>query len=268
MGLQNVDQKPERASPVSRERAAEALAADCGFSQEDCATAIRNALIGFGTPEIQRGISGGTDEPLFAFKLHQFIAGAGRLYSTLRPEGQRDVTFSGQIYNPENEEERLYPVHFCRNCGQEFHPVTLRHDGGREYFEKREIDDIPVEADEDDEGAEWGFLMPEPADSDFTFAGNDENYPEAWLEETNRGDRRLKSVYRKRRAQPHNVATHRNLRGRASKLVHAWKVPLLPDVQDCRQHIGPRHQQACLPERRGPEFGDDDPDHQHPAMDE
>ena len=206
IGLKNVDQKPERASPVSRERAAAALAADCGLCEEDCAAAIRNALIGFGTPENQRGASGGSGEPLFAFKLHQFIAGAGRLYSTLRAEGQRDVTFSGQIFNPNDEEERLYPVHFCRNCGQEFHPVTLRTDRGREYFEKREIDDIPVEADEDDEGAEWGFLMPEPADPEFTFVGDDEDYPEAWLEETKRGDRRLKSTYRKRRARLHDVA--------------------------------------------------------------
>ena len=167
-GLPNADQKPERASPVSREQAAAALATDCRLSEEDCATAIRNALIGFGAPENQRGLPGGTGEPLFAFKLHQFIAGAGRLYSTLRPEGQRDVTFSGQIFNPNNGEERLYAVHFCRNCGQEFHPVTLRADRGREYFEKREIDDIPVEAD--DEGAEWGFLMPEPDDPEFTFA--------------------------------------------------------------------------------------------------
>ena len=192
IGLKNVDHKPERASPVSRERAAAALAADCGLSEEDCAVALRNALIGFSTPENLRGVPDGNGEPLFAFKLHQFIAGAGRLYATLHPEGQRDVTVSGQIFNPNNEEERLYPVHFCRNCGQEFHPVTLRTDRGREYFEKREIDDIPVEADEEDEGAEWGFLMPEPADPEFTFGGDDEDYPEAWLEETKRGGRRLK----------------------------------------------------------------------------
>ena len=58
---------------------------------------------------------------------------------------------------------------------------------GREYFEKREIDDIPVEADEEDEGAEWGFLMPEPADKEFTFKGEDADYPESWLEVTPRG---------------------------------------------------------------------------------
>ena len=68
------------------------------------------------------------------------------------------------------------------------------------------IDDIPVEADEEDEGAEWVFLMPEPADPEFTFKGDDEDYPEAWLEKTKRGDRRLKLTYRKRRARLHDVA--------------------------------------------------------------
>ena len=206
IGLKNVDHKPERASPVSLNEAARALAADCGLSEDACASALRNALIGFSTPENQRGIPDGSSDPLFAFKLHQFIAGAGRLYATLRPEGQRDATFSGQIFNPRNEEERLYPIHFCRNCGQEFHPVTLRIDQGHEYFEKREIDDIPVEADEEDEGAEWGFLMPEPADKEFTFKGEDADYPESWLEVTPRGERRLKATYRKRRARLHEVA--------------------------------------------------------------
>ena len=206
LGLKNVDHKPERASPRSLQDAAKALADNCGLSEENCAAALRNALIAFSTPEHQRDVVGGRDEPLFAFKLHQFIAGAGRLYATLHPEGQRDVTFSGQIFNPSNGDERLYPTHFCRNCGQEFHPVTLRNSRGRQYFEKREIDDIPVEADEEDEGAEWGFLMPEPADPDFTFAGKDIDYPESWLEETNSGERRLKPAYRKRRAVLHEVA--------------------------------------------------------------
>ena len=205
IGLKNVNQKPERASPISLEKAAGDLSEKCGLSSASCTAALRNALIGFSTPENRRGADKGGDEPLFAFKLHQFIAGAGRLYATLRPEGERDVTFSGQIFNPRNEEERLYPVHFCRSCGQEFHPVTLRSAPGHAYFEKREIDDIPVEADEDDEGAEWGFLMPEPADEEFSFKGEDLDYPEAWLEETRGGQRRLKATYRKRRAREHFV---------------------------------------------------------------
>ena len=91
VGLKNVDHKPERARPVSLERAAKELADDCGLSEDDCTTALRNALIGFSIPENQRGVADGSGDPLFAFKLHQFIAGAGRLYATLGPEGERDA---------------------------------------------------------------------------------------------------------------------------------------------------------------------------------
>ena len=61
---------------------------------------------------------------------------------------------------------------------------------GAKRFEKREIDDIP--ANEDDEvqreKSQWGFLMPEPLDGPFEFGGRDEDYPEFWLEETNWGE--------------------------------------------------------------------------------
>ena len=204
VGLKNVEQKPERANPIPLADAARSLAVDSGVSEEDCKTALRNALMALSTPEVNRGVRDGTNDSLFAFKLHRFFSGAGRLYATLRPDVERDVTTTGQIFNPKDQEERLYPVHFCRNCGQEFHPVTLRAEDGRDCFEKREIDDIPVEPDEDDEGAEWGFLMPEPVDS--AFNGDDTDYPESWLEVAKNGAKRLKYSHRKHRARAYDVA--------------------------------------------------------------
>ncbi|MGM0561143.1 MAG: DEAD/DEAH box helicase [Pseudomonadota bacterium] len=207
IGLRNVETDPERSSPVELSRAATQLAEKTGHDTELCQKALRNALIAFSTPEQARGVKDGSDQPLFAFKLHQFISGAGRLYVTLHGEGERIPTFDGQKFAPEQSESRLYPTHFCRSCGQEFHPVTLRSDQGRSYFEKREIDDVPVEDDEDEgEDVEWGFLMPEPKDHAFTFQGEDADYPETWLEETRSGDKRLKSTYRKRRARHYLVS--------------------------------------------------------------
>ena len=205
IGLKNVESKPEREKPVSLEKAAMALSTDCGLDEATCAQALREALIGYSVPEKDRVEASNEHAPLFAFKLHQFVAGAGRLYMTLRPEGERDVTFSGQLFNPNDETERLYSTHFCRNCGQDFHPVTLRSYGGTDVFEKREIDDIPVEDDEDDDGADWGFLMPEPSDPEFNFFGKDEDYPESWLDERPNGEKRLKATYRKKRAQEFSV---------------------------------------------------------------
>ncbi len=75
-------------------------------------------------PASERGGSG--ERAFMAFKLHRFVSGAGHVYATLRPAGARKVTLDGQRFDPDDTEARLYAMHFCRNCGQEFHPVILR----------------------------------------------------------------------------------------------------------------------------------------------
>lgn len=222
LGLKNVEKKPERATPVSITEAVVRLAADTNLSSDTCEVALKSVLLALSTPEADRGVQNGKKEPFFAFKLHQFIAGAGRLYVTLDAEGSRTVTCDGQVFDPDHPEKRLYAAHFCRNCGQEFHPVTIREDQGRRYFEKREIDDVPGGEEASDDDGEWGFLMPEPADPDFTFGGADEDYPEQWLEETKSGARRLKSNYRRVRAQLYDVSPDGTI---GSGRRRAWFLP-------------------------------------------
>ena len=224
LGLQDVEKKPRRARPVSLNEAAAILQTDSGCSFAECELALRNCLLAFSLPEKQRGNADGTDAPLFAFKLHQFIAGAGRLYTTIDQPSQRTVTFDGQIFDPENPTSRLFSAHFCRNCGQEHHPVTFIDKGGDRHFEKREIDDVPLndEDNSDDATERWGFLMPEPVDGEFQFDGRDESYPESWVEQTKTGGLRLKAAYRKTRAELYAV--------RADGTIHtdgrrAWFMP-------------------------------------------
>jgi hypothetical protein len=59
-----------------------------------------------------------------AFKLHQFLSGAGHVYATLRRIPSRRVTLDGQRFDPDDPDARLYATFFCRNCGQEHHPVS------------------------------------------------------------------------------------------------------------------------------------------------
>ncbi len=202
LGLKVVNSKPERASPLSISAASQRLAEESNKSLDQCVRALKRALLAYSLPERDRGISGGAPEPLFAFKLHQFISGAGRLYTTLDVSGSRTVTFDGQIFDPKNPEKRLFATHFCRKCWQEHHPVTLITSHGEKRIEKREIDDIPANDDDEaiGESSQWGFVMPEPVDGPFDFEGRDEDYPDSWLEETSSGDLRLKSTYRKSRA--------------------------------------------------------------------
>jgi hypothetical protein len=203
LGLKYQDSKPVRAAPMSVTDAAARLSDEAGRERDLCEAALKHALLAFSLPERDRGVTGGLTEPLFAFKLHQFISGAGRLYTTLDPSGARTVTFDGQIFDPDNEEKRLYPAHFCRNCGQEHHPVSLVTTDGQTRFEKREIDDIPVlddDAPNPAQATQWGFLMPEPVEGEFDFGGRDEDYPEAWQEPGPGDQPRLKATYRRHRA--------------------------------------------------------------------
>ena len=61
-----------------------------------------------------------------AFKLHQFISQGGAVYATLETPGHRHLTLAGQTFAPGSQGERpLFPVLFCRECGQDFLVVNL-----------------------------------------------------------------------------------------------------------------------------------------------
>ena len=223
IGLKNVETKPERGSPISIEEAAQRLARDTGLEETTCAEALRKALLAYSLAENQRGVPCGGSDPLFAFRLHQIISGAGRLYTTLDRPGDRSVTFDGQKFDPDHPDKLLFATHFCRRCGQEHHPVFMIEEHGQRRFEKREIDDRPVDDDEPGRaGRSWGFLMPESVGEDFTFAGDVEDYPEPWLETTGRGQVRLKTPYRRSQAVVVNVLPDGLV---AEAGIRAWFMP-------------------------------------------
>jgi len=191
----------DRAKPRSLSEAAAELSREADRPAEACASALQTFLLEASRPENER-IEGGSKNAFFAFKLHQFLAGAGRAYTTLDAPGSRRVVMDGQVFDPEDDKKRLFSLHFCRQCGQEFHPVKLLPKGGSERFIARDIDDAPPAADDtpQDEASEtYGLLMPEPP-GEFTFQGLDEDYPEAWQETTRKGEVRLKAAYRRNRA--------------------------------------------------------------------
>ena len=114
----------------------------------------KDAGLGF-QPFINFGVSGdaaASTRSFFAFKLHQFISGAGLAFSTLERAGERTVTVEGQKFLPAQPEKRLYPVHFCRDCGHEYHPGRLVTEDGARRFLARDIDDAAPSTD-DAEGA-------------------------------------------------------------------------------------------------------------------
>ncbi|MGA8183565.1 MAG: DEAD/DEAH box helicase [Terriglobia bacterium] len=142
---------------------------------------------------------------LFAFRLHQFIAGAGDLYSTLEAPGQRFLTLNGQQYQPGERDNILFNTSFCRKCGQEYFPVWATMAGKRvERLEPRELTEKSHENGE----LQYGYFMPDP-DGNVFDADNLETgqYPEEWIE-FNADVPRLKPYYRKYRPQPVLVDTN------------------------------------------------------------
>lgn len=191
LGLKD-GQRLERHVPVTVVDAAERLALATGRRAERCKEQLQAMLTLMSVPARDRG--GVDDRAFMAFKLHRFISGAGFVFSTLRRLGSRRITLDGQRFDPGDGEARLYPTHFCRNCGQEYHPVTLEEDSGQTIAIARSIDDTPLEDRDDDPS---GYLMPIPEeDPEFSFEGQAEDYPEEWVETGPKG-LRLKSGQKK-----------------------------------------------------------------------
>jgi hypothetical protein len=186
-----------RATPIDLSTAAAMLAKDTSLDVISCRAKLELALETAGRPGTERGEKG--DRPFFPVRLHRFISGAGRVYATLEPMGAREITFEGQVLLPGRDQPaRVYATYFCRTCGQEHHPVTLTIQDGAKTFLARNIDDVAREATEEIEGvtAEQGYISPVTGDDMAAFQGAIEDYPDEWLEETRRGELRLKATYR------------------------------------------------------------------------
>ena len=114
---------------------------DAKRTPEACRKGLRDLLLISSVPEKERsGSASASEKSFFAFKVHQFISGAGHAYVTLEAPGQRVVTVEGQQFLPSAPEKRPYAVHFCRDCGHEYHPVRLVKEDGERRFLARDID--------------------------------------------------------------------------------------------------------------------------------
>jgi hypothetical protein len=197
IGLQD-GQRLSRRAPITIKEAAERLAQQTGRDEARCRSQLQAMLILMSRLANERG---GTGERAFmAFKLHRFLSGAGHVYATLRATSQRRVTLDGQRFDPDDPEARLYSTFFCRNCGQEHHPVVLVEEGGERRVLPRDIDETPL--DDPDSGEKPGYLMPEPEnDESFSFTGAPEDYPDEWVDTARDGKLRLRSDRRPYAAQ-------------------------------------------------------------------
>ena len=234
LGITTTDANPawHRARPLTLDEAARELAVDARRDEQACKQALRTLLLVSSLPEADRtGNESASRRSFFAFKLHQFISGAGHAFATIEPPGKRTVTVEGQQYLPGDPDKRLYPVHFCRDCGHEYHPVRFVFEDGERKFLARDIDDAapakldanePDGEDEDSPDREiFGFITLHARDSEFTFADRDEDYPETWLDVDSANNPRIKSHYRADRVREVVVSPN----GKVGSGAKAWFIP-------------------------------------------
>ncbi len=185
-------EKLRRRPPMTLSEAGSALSVQTGVAEHQCKASLAGMLSLMGRREDLRG--GPSDRAFLAFKLHRFISGAGHAYATLEPAANRRVVLEGQVFHPADPNARLYPVFFCRECGQEHHSVRVENslDGIRVLA--RPIDE-PASEDVEADGSRTGFLVP-AVNADFSFGGAIADYPDDWQETTPAGQERLKSGHR------------------------------------------------------------------------
>ena len=107
-----------RCKPHTLQQASKTLAEQTGLDDEQILCTLRDFLLAAYRVEV------GPNRRFFAFRLHQFVSAGGDVHATLQAPGQRYLSLKAQKYQPNaGRQSLLYPVVFCRSCGQEFHPV-------------------------------------------------------------------------------------------------------------------------------------------------
>jgi len=170
--------------PRTLSSAAAELARKTGFGLEACSEAARQVLMkGFAIKNPDTGF------PVFAFRLHQFISRGDTAHASLEGEADRYITVQGQQFVPGRPGDLLFPLAFCRQCGQEYYSVRRNPLSNGEGFDYtgRNLSDRLAE-----DGGEPGFIYvsgenPWPEDP----ASAATRVPADWLEE-HRGQARVR----------------------------------------------------------------------------
>lgn len=159
-----------RRSPLSLKDGAQRLSELTGIDIRHCQERLKESFLLGSRLKIADG------NPLFALKLHQFVSQGRMVYATLQPRSKRFLTLEGQYFAPvEKEEHVLYPLLFCRICGQDYY--VLAKDTERECF-------IPLDPQGEqpsDINLIKGYFMLSPEGNDGD--GTPEHLPPEWYDQ-------------------------------------------------------------------------------------
>jgi len=182
----------ERRKPLAFEDGLKQLIEKTGLPEQQCNAALR-AVLDIGNAVEQR-----PGEPVFAFRLHQFLSSGGSVYATMEASDVRSYSSEGPFYAPKEagkaENRVMYPLAFCRECGQEHYLCSLAP--GQDRFELLPRSPLLHVTDEDLPG-DPGFVSLE----DGSLWSEDEDLPDNFVEMRKSGPR-VKSHYQSHVPKP------------------------------------------------------------------
>ncbi|MEY9956697.1 protein kinase [Streptacidiphilus sp. MAP5-52] len=191
-----VRQRPRTLEQVAQQLAQESGSEDGEFEGQ-CATAIQHTLeAGAQARNPQTG------QPLFAFRLHQFLSKGDTVYVTLENETTRHMTRDYQLVQPDSGGKILLPLAFCRECGQEYLTVWRTERGNDIVYQPRR------DANATGGKATDGYLyvasdLPWPHDPQEAVA--ERRLPDSWLEFDENGQETVRPSLRDKLPRPVTV---------------------------------------------------------------
>ncbi len=170
-GLVSEDGRLVRRPPISFADGLAILAEASGLLAPQCADRLK-AVLEAGNQAVLP-----SREPVFAFRLHQFLASGGSVHATIEPPDRRILSMQGQVYAGGVADDRvrvLFPLAFCRECGQEYYLASLVPDGETTRLVPRSP---LLNAIEDDDGEPGYFALEQDG-----LWSEEEDLPDNWLD--------------------------------------------------------------------------------------
>ena len=209
-GLASEDGRLIRHAPETFDAAKRRLSEESGLPLQLCEERLRGIL------EAGNQARSEADEPVLAFRLHQWLSSGSSVYATLEDTQAREFRMEGQY--KADEDRVLYPLVFCRECGQEYYLVSRLDELGVECLEPRSPMGSGPEEDIEGDG---GFFALEDGE---LWEGDDDELPEMWFNERRSG-RVIKPNYARFRPVRYRAATDGSLREPSSAGVLGWFQP-------------------------------------------
>jgi ATP-dependent helicase YprA (DUF1998 family) len=154
--------------------AAVELASVASITSEEASKSIQEHLLaGYQISDPETGFR------VFAFRLHQFISRGETVYATIEDRSLRYLTTEAQRFVPGDRSKILFPLAFCRECGQDYYPVWLNDIDGERTVTERDLFEI-----QSDRSVVAGFVFVDGEGNSWPSDPQDivKRLPDDWLE--------------------------------------------------------------------------------------